>query len=500
VTTPQVARAEAWDARIDEPVPDPETREQKRAVASGEPAERRPAWDAPVTVVAPGPTRGRGKPRWDALTIVPTPVEEDEDEVPERPVLAPGVRLAGEMQGTAFQTSQWLIDRNGRFLQVSEPLYRVAEQIDGLRTLEEIAAAVSEATGWIVTPEHVREIIRLKFLPAGILLDVDDLPVLLPAASARSPLQVNMRMKAMGPRVIDPITGVLQWLFSPFALVPLLALVIAMEYWVLAVHGVHAGFKQVIFTPALVLAVAPIMILSGLVHELGHASGLRYGGGRARRIGAGLYLIWPAFFTDTTDSYRLSRAGRVRTDLGGFYFHLLFAVGVVAAYFFTGAEFLLFIVVLINLEILQQLLFPFVRLDGYWLLADLTGVPDFFSQTGPFLRRVFRRGAADTRLPDLKTWPARVFGVYLLVTIPLLGFMLYMTVKTVPGLTSMTWNSIVTQGHNFRIAQARGAGFDMVAAIAQMLVLALPLLATGGMLLITATWLASKAWRRLRTR
>jgi hypothetical protein len=40
----------------------------------------------------------------------------------------------------------------------------------------------------------------------------------------------------------------------------------------------------------------------------------------------------------------------------------------------------------------------------------------------------------------------------------------------------------------------------MVAAIAQMLVLALPLLATGGMLLITATWLASKAWRRLRTR
>ena len=34
-------------------------------------------------------------------------------------------------------------------------------------------------------------------------------------------------------------------------------------------------------------------------------------------MGAGLYLVWPAFYTDVTDSYRLGRAGRLRTDLGG---------------------------------------------------------------------------------------------------------------------------------------------------------------------------------------
>ena len=43
------------------------------------------------------------------------------------------------------------------------------------------------------------------------------------------------------------------------------------------------------------------------------------------------------------------------------------------------------IVVLINLEIVHQLM-PFVRLDGYWALADMTGIPDFFSHMGPFLR------------------------------------------------------------------------------------------------------------------
>ena len=104
-------------------------------------------------------------------------------------------------------------------------------------------------------------------------------------------------------------------------------------------------------------------------------------------MGAGLYLIYPAFYTDVTDNYRLGRWGRVRTDLGGFYFNLIFALGLIGIHFLTGAEWLLLVVVLIDVEILHQCL-PLVRLDGYWALADLTGIPDFFSQIGPFLRTV----------------------------------------------------------------------------------------------------------------
>ena len=43
-------------------------------------------------------------------------------------------------------------------------------------------------------------------------------------------------------------------------------------------------------------------------------------------MGAGLYLVWPAFYTDVTDSYRLGRGGRLRTDLGGLYFNAIVAV------------------------------------------------------------------------------------------------------------------------------------------------------------------------------
>jgi putative peptide zinc metalloprotease protein len=67
----------------------------------------------------------------------------------------------------------------------------------------------------------------------------------------------------------------------------------------------------------------------------------------------------------------------VRTDLGGIYFHAVACVGLIAAAVFLRAEYLLTAVALINMEMMRQFI-PFVRLDGYWLLADLTGVPDFF--------------------------------------------------------------------------------------------------------------------------
>src|SRR5207245_1559386 len=121
-----------------------------------------------------------------------------------------------------------------------------------------------------------------------------------------------------------------------------------------------------------------LLIVAAIFHEFGHASALRYGGGRARGMGAGLYFVSPIFYTDVTDGYRLDRRARVRTDLGGIYFHAIIGLAVLALYLVLGREFLLLLVVLIDLTILDQFI-PFVRLDGYWVLADLTGVPDFFT-------------------------------------------------------------------------------------------------------------------------
>src|SRR5207248_6312744 len=47
---------------------------------------------------------------------------------PERPKLAPGVTLAGQMKESAFKNPPWLIEReDAGYVQVPEVLYRIAE-------------------------------------------------------------------------------------------------------------------------------------------------------------------------------------------------------------------------------------------------------------------------------------------------------------------------------------------------------------------------------------
>ena len=54
----------------------------------------------------------------------------------------------------------------------------------------------------------------------------------------------------------------------------------------------------------------------------------------------------PAFYTDVTDNYRLGRWARVRTDLGGFYFNLIFNLALMGVYLLTRQAFLLLAVLL----------------------------------------------------------------------------------------------------------------------------------------------------------
>src|SRR5688500_17813987 len=75
-------------------------------------------------------------------TYFPSPqtiVDKNTIKIPEKPSLAPGVQLVGELPETGFTEKQWLAVRNGRFIQIGELLYRVAQLADGKRTLEDIA-------------------------------------------------------------------------------------------------------------------------------------------------------------------------------------------------------------------------------------------------------------------------------------------------------------------------------------------------------------------------
>jgi len=414
-------------------------------------------------------------------------------------MLAPGVQLVGEMPDTAFVDRQWLIQRNGQFIQLSELLYRVVEQMDGRRTPDEIAEGVTDATRWLVTGDQVEQLIASKLAPLGVVAGMgadDGAQARSAPPSGLSPLAVGMRAKVVGPRVIEPVTRVLQYFFAPPVLVAVLLAAAGLHYWLYRERGFLAAFVDALYTPGVLLILLGVVLVSAVFHELGHASGLRYGGGHARAMGAGFYAVFPVFFTDATDSYRLGRWARVRTGLGGVYFHLIFAMAVMGVALATGQEYLLLAVLLIDLEIIHQFI-PFMRLDGYWVLADLTGIPDFFSQTGPFLRSFIPTHAAPgQRLPALRWWAKGVFFAYLMLTVPVLAFLLFLLITRLPRIVTVFWDALLTHVEIVRDAAGNGDLLALVTSLTQIVILTLPLLGIA-YLLFTLTWKPLKAaWRQ----
>src|SRR5205814_1100342 len=126
--------------------------------------------------------------------------------------------------------------------QVTELLYRVAEQIDGERTLGQIAEGVTNSTEWLVEADDVLHLIRAKFIPLGLIAAADGPPAPGEGATGgsppRSPLAVQMRMKALSPRLIGPTAGALRMFHAPPVLIPLLIAIVAAHVWLYRVHGV----------------------------------------------------------------------------------------------------------------------------------------------------------------------------------------------------------------------------------------------------------------------
>jgi putative peptide zinc metalloprotease protein len=449
-----------------EPRPSPSTPRPPAAVAGPAPTQsgpRPPEAGAPPSQPPAGATDQAGA----AAAAVADP-----------PKLAPRVHLSEAMEESAFVEPQWLVQRDGKFIQLTELLYRVVENVDGQRSLAEIAERVGDAIDRDVTDDNIRQLIATKLIPLGLVAGADGsvaTPESEAEGAARSPLQVNMKMAMISPGTIRKLTTPLTFLYWPPVLLATLAVCALAQGWLYFVHGVGAGVHDVLYNPHLLLIVLGTIVLATGFHELGHAAALHYGGGEVRGMGAGIYLIYPAFYTDVTDNYRLGRWGRVRTDLGGIYFSLIWAAGTIGLFMLTGSEFLLASVILLNIQTVQQLL-PFVRLDGYWVLADITGIPDFFSHMGAFLRSVLPIKWEGRKLPELKWWAKAVFAGYLLIVLPLLAFLVFVTIKSLPRIAATTWDSFRQQLGSLAQAWAGGDGLAIMAGLVSTIALALPML------------------------
>lgn len=393
--------------------------------------------------------------------------------------LVPGTQPVGAFRGSGYREPPLLVQRaDGQLVRLPELLYLVvrllSEHAGGETRGSELLAVVAREAGAAselpLGPDHIAYLLDHKLAPLGLTTYTDGAT---PKLAVNTPfLALRARLQLFGPAATWVVGGLLGWLFHPVAIVVAVGAAGFAQWWVFAGHSMTSTMQATVADPAGVLAVLGLAVASTAFHECGHAAACRYSGAVPGGMGFGIYLVWPAFYTDITDSYRLGRGGRLRTDLGGVYFNALSVVGLAALYAGTGWAPLLVAVLSVNLEIVQQLL-PTLRFDGYYIIADAVGIPDLFRYIRPIIAHHVLRRPADERLTALKRWPQIAVTAWVLVIVPALLAELSYLAWQVPTLVRTAVGAIEDL---LRAApESMNPALDGLSATARMLLLLLPL-------------------------
>lgn len=161
------------------------------------------------------------------------------------------------------------------------------------------------------------------------------------------------------------------WLYAGCALT---GVILALRQWDQFVNS-FTYFFSLEGLLLMVLAIAATKIL----HEFGHAYTAKRHGCRVPSMGIAFMVLWPVLFTDASDAWKLrSKRQRLAIGAGGIGVELAIASLALLSWTFLAdgiwrsLAFLLatstwIVTLLINLN-------PFMRFDGYYLLADALGV------------------------------------------------------------------------------------------------------------------------------
>ncbi|MHA6795221.1 hypothetical protein ACVGVM_17170 [Pseudonocardia bannensis] len=424
---------------------------------------------------------------------------EPRTERPSTPRLAEGTELIGEYQGSGFQEQQYLVARaDGQVIQLPRLLFLLLADIDGRRDVEQLASRVGAGFGRDITGEQIAFLVEQKLRPAG-LIAADHDGVVVAAVRPDPLLALRYRAKVVSPRVSWAVAGFFRPLFWPPVVVGALVALAALDV-VIALQG---GFgrllpsaQALIHRPALTLLVLGTAFVFAVFHECGHVTACRYGGARPGAMGVGIYLVWPAMYSTVTDAYRLDRVGRLRTDLGGIYFNVVFLAGLAVAYLATAEPWLLATIVLLHVQTMWQFL-PSLRLDGYYILSDLAGVPDLFSLLGPVVSSMLPGRPAHPRVAALKPWTRRLITVWVLLVIPFLLYFVVLIAVVVPLVLPMVWRSLVTLAGGIADAVRAGQVAAGALGVLQVVLLVLPWAGLAMVAVGTARAVATAVLRRL---
>lgn len=215
------------------------------------------------------------------------------------------------------------------------------------------------------------------------------------------------------------------WFFTPFFVFLGFALFLLAGYVVLANRDHVSGRALSMFSGGLDPLTAVLMwltiLISTVIHELGHGYAVKHFGGKVEKMGFMAIIVMPAMFCDTSDSHLFPDwKQRAYVSLAGTYTELYIAAFATLVWWLTPAD-LIVNQLAYNLMLycsVRGMLFnynPLIKLDGYFVLADMLDMPNLQEDSHAYLGYLFRRyvlGKRDEPCPVEGRRRKRVLAIY----------------------------------------------------------------------------------------
>ena len=262
---------------------------------------------------------------------------------------------------------------SGTYLRLSRRGLAIYEDLDGERSVREIAMRHAERTG-LDDPATVYATVAA--LQAAGLVTMPRI-----AGEERDARLMRLLDLVLAPRLEIPdadglataLHRVLRPLFSRPGVVAAIAVGVAGSV------GLARTFREA--SPAdfgvagLVVAFSGLA-LAGVGHEAAHAVATKAEGRRVGRAGVGLMMFTPVIWVDTSDAWFIPRTRRAIVNAAGplFNFALAGVFGILAATTAGRVQDLAVWLAIANLVSVVFNLSPLLEFDGYYVLSDLTNV------------------------------------------------------------------------------------------------------------------------------
>ena len=372
--------------------------------------------------------------------------------------MKPGLQLS-PLDSSATTPQFVARDSGGKSFVLSESLKDILGMFDGERSLQQVALEVSRREGAVVSEAKIKEVIEKYLLAHGLVEQVQDNDHDLPATARqddakrdrKSKFDFVFRIPLIKPAVAVWLADRFTWLYRP--LIAGVAVVSIIFVHVAFYSELFRHREALSFSAQQYLIAYSLVLCTAIFHEIGHAAACRTFKCEHGAIGFLLYIVFPAFYVNLSNAWRLSGRQRAIIDVGGVYFQLISSIPLFLVYALTGNAYCAAVIYSVDVMVLLSLN-PFLKFDGYWLLVDLTGLVNLQRRGWRVSKEVvlWSLGVAKD-IPTFKevkgTWRKFLLAFYSLVTIAFIfTFLLLLLIlapnrigETITGARNLTVNS-----------------------------------------------------------